>query len=296
MGVFNSKQLAFFNASIGAGSIVTEREEFDSQITIDTNEKVVLHSHIPQSIISRMSIKKTSSISSFSFIEFSTRKNVSLNLNLPKSKGNETRLYLSESSGFKPRAGDYWFLFEKINTKNLIIGSVDDGVWSASGGVKSRSSSRGSAPKIYKPPPQSTDDEDHIYQGEIYSSTPAPTKTGTYKREHRDRAVAITSLKNASYKCELTPLHKTFMLESGSPYIEAHHLIPISKQTELRINLDIPENIVALCPNCHRAVHHAEKVTRLAILDKLYLSRKTQLLSAGINHSLSDLARMYNCI
>ena len=40
----------------------------------------------------------------------------------------------------------------------------------------------------------------------------------------------------------------------------------IAKQTELGINLDIPQNIVVLCPNCLLAVHHAEKVTRSDVL------------------------------
>ena len=32
-------------------------------------------------------------------------------------------------AGFKPKAGEYWFLFEEDGTKNLFIGSVDESVW-----------------------------------------------------------------------------------------------------------------------------------------------------------------------
>tara|TARA_Y100000588_G_C14237534_1_gene917997 strand:- start:159 stop:1049 length:891 start_codon:yes stop_codon:yes gene_type:complete len=296
MGLFTSKQLAFFNASLGAGSIVTWREEFDSQITIDSNEKTVLHAHIPASSIPRMSIKKPSTTSKFSFKNFNTGTIVQLNLNFPKSRGNETRLYLSETSGFKPKAGEYWFLFEERGTKNLFIGTVDYISWAASGGVKSRPSSKTPLPKIHSPAPPITDEEDHIYQTEIYSTIPAATKTGTYKKEHRDRVVALKSIQNASNKCELNASHKTFTLESGLTYVEAHHLIPIAKQTKLGINLDIPQNIVALCPNCHRAVHHAEKIARLDILKILYKMRVSKLQSAGIKISLSQIAKMYDCL
>ena len=86
------------------------------------------------------------------------------------------------------------------------------------------------------------------------------------------------------------------MLETGFHYVEAHHLVPIAKQTELGVNLDIPQNIIALCPNCHRAVHHAEKASRLKILQILYSMRNSKLQSAGIKISLIELAKMYNCL
>ena len=296
MGLFTLKQRKFFNASVGAGSLVTPREESDSQITLDSNEKTVLHAHIPASTIPRMSIKKLSTPSKLSFKNFQTGATVQLNLNLPKSKGNETRLYLSEMAGFKPKAGEYWFLFKGNGTKNLFIGSVDESVWVALGGVITRPSSKTLSPKISSPAPHISDEEDHIYQSEIYSSTPAAIKTGIYKKEHRDRAVALRSIQNASHKCELDVNHKTFMLETGLHYVEAHHLVPIAKQTELGVNLDIPQNIIALCPNCHRAVHHAEKASRLKILQILYSMRNSKLQSAEIKISLIELAKMYNCL
>ena len=44
-----------------------------------------------------------------------------------------------------------------------------------------------------------------------------------------------------------------FMKENGEQYIEVHHLMMISEG-----GADIPGNAVALCPNCHRKMHHAE--------------------------------------
>jgi hypothetical protein len=37
----------------------------------------------------------------------------------------------------------------------------------------------------------------------------------------------------------------------GSPYLEVHHKIPLAARGE-----DTVENAVALCPNCHRALHY----------------------------------------
>jgi 5-methylcytosine-specific restriction enzyme A len=295
MGTFTPRQLLFFNATSGAGSVVTDREEYDSQITIDGSEKIVLHKQIPQAIIPRMSVKKLPDGKKFTFQNFNSKLAVNLNLNLPKSSGNETRLYLSETAGFKPRAGDYFFIFADKTTKDLVIGSVDEKVWIASGG---RRSPKGKGENIPSPisVAYAKDDEDHIYQAEIYSTTPVPSKTGTYKREKRSRNVAHGAFKKASYKCEINPKHSTFLLENGFPYIEAHHLVPLSKQSELGVNLDVPENIVALCPNCHRTIHYSEKTIRIENLETLYKRRHVQLSKVEIRVTLSELARMYNCV
>ena len=39
-----------------------------------------------------------------------------------------------------------------------------------------------------------------------------------------------------------------------SPYLEVHHVIPLSEGGE-----DTVKNVIALCPNCHREKHFGEK-------------------------------------
>ena len=49
-------------------------------------------------------------------------------------------------------------------------------------------------------------------------------------------------------------------------------------------NIDCLENIVSLCPTCHRAIHHGEFDVKLAILKHLYDIRIDKLKDAGIDH------------
>ena len=287
MGNFTEEQLAHFNARIGAGSVVTPREYHDSQITIDKHEKTVLSSTYPQKLIPRMSVKHMDGRNKFKFKNFNTGATVYLNVNLPKQSGSETRLYLSAAAGFKPKAGDYWFIYKDRNTGEFIIGCLDENDWTGTGGVGVTSS---------EPAPNLEDEEDYKYQEQIHSSTPASSQIGEYKREIRSRSVAKDTIKAAANKCEIDPSHETFTAANGETYVEAHHLVPIANQSRLNINLDLCENVIALCPTCHRAVHSAMKKIRLKHLKTLYNSRVSRLKSVGIDITIDELAEIYNCI
>lgn len=47
------------------------------------------------------------------------------------------------------------------------------------------------------------------------------------------------------------------MLANKKPYMEAHHLIQMSAQDNFYSTLEFADNIVCLCPNCHRKIHRA---------------------------------------
>jgi 5-methylcytosine-specific restriction enzyme A len=69
----------------------------------------------------------------------------------------------------------------------------------------------------------------------------------------RNADVIVTVLQRALGLCERCGEKAPFMRRSdGTPYLEVHHWIPLSQQGE-----DTVENAAALCPNCHREVHHA---------------------------------------
>lgn len=55
------------------------------------------------------------------------------------------------------------------------------------------------------------------------------------------------------YTCQVSGCGFTFRQKSGKGYAEAHHLEHLADD-----GLDIPENIVILCANCHRQMHYAE--------------------------------------
>ncbi|KAA0796730.1 DUF3578 domain-containing protein [Bacillus sp. JAS102] len=147
--------------------------------------------------------------------------------------------------------------------------------------------------------------EDTQYQSDIQSVLPSNTpqtprlippqeNTGAGKRWKRDAAIAKEALKKVNYVCEIDPSHKTFVSEvSGENFVEAHHLIPMSLQSNFPWSLDVPGNIVSLCPNCHRKIHHAVKSEKLQIIEDLYLQRKGVLSSFGIDISLEHLIKAY---
>ena len=108
----------------------------------------------------------------------------------------------------------------------------------------------------------------------------------------RDRKVALNALSHAYYKCEMDEGHSTFIKRiSGKPYTEPHHLVPMSYSYKFEVSLDVEENIVSLCSNCHNEIHYGIDAKRL--IERLYYERKEVLKSVGIDISLEELLKMY---
>jgi 5-methylcytosine-specific restriction enzyme A len=69
----------------------------------------------------------------------------------------------------------------------------------------------------------------------------------------RNPDVAAEALLRANGKCEECKKPAPFIRRaSGTPYLEVHHMIHLSDGGE-----DSVENVLALCPNCHRQKHFA---------------------------------------
>lgn len=108
----------------------------------------------------------------------------------------------------------------------------------------------------------------------------------------RDRQVARNALALANYRCEINPEDKTFIRRNtGKPYTEPHHLIPMAYQDQFDVSLDCEGNIVSLCSNCHNEIHYGRDAGKL--LDILYNERKEILEQCGISVSLEQLLEMY---
>lgn len=90
-----------------------------------------------------------------------------------------------------------------------------------------------------------------------------PTATQTVSTTYpRDPAVKVWVLKRASGHCELCLSPAPFTTPKGEPFLEVHHI-----ETLASGGPDTPDNCAALCPNCHRSLHHAEnKEERLKAL------------------------------
>ena len=81
--------------------------------------------------------------------------------------------------------------------------------------------------------------------------------------------------------------------ENNHNYLEIHHLIPREFANDFDSPIEILDNYVALCPNCHRKIHLAVDKERLHMINTLYMDRKEKLLGHGLNIELKELYRYY---
>jgi 5-methylcytosine-specific restriction protein A len=151
--------------------------------------------------------------------------------------------------------------------------------------------------------------ENEVYQRDIYNlnsssnknkiNTPQSKRDLIEKNEGeyypRNLSFAKEALERDDYKCMLNETHSTFKMKSiGKNYMEAHHLIPLKYHEDFNYSLDIPANIISLCPNCHRMIHLGEKRDILQGLEILYEKQKDFLSRCGLDISLEELNYLYN--
>ena len=81
-------------------------------------------------------------------------------------------------------------------------------------------------------------------------------EAGTTTRD-RSAIIKIYALARSKGICEGCGSPAPFITRKGKPYLESHHLIPVSPS-----GADDPRNVAALCPNCHREVEYGENGER----------------------------------
>lgn len=70
------------------------------------------------------------------------------------------------------------------------------------------------------------------------------------KGYHRNPKVVAEALAKADGVCQACKMDAPFTSLKGEPFLEVHHIRPLSSGGP-----DVIENVVALCPNCHRKQH-----------------------------------------
>jgi 5-methylcytosine-specific restriction endonuclease McrA len=70
----------------------------------------------------------------------------------------------------------------------------------------------------------------------------------------RNSYVADAAKKLADGVCDLCKQQAPFLLVNGEPYLESHHVVWLSRGGH-----DLLDNVVALCPNCHRKMHYLDE-------------------------------------
>ncbi len=84
------------------------------------------------------------------------------------------------------------------------------------------------------------------------------------KEFERSAVVVEAALARAGGICELCEMSGPFKCLDGRPFLEVHHVVPLSEGGEDTLN-----NVAAICPNCHRACHFSpEKIYTEKLLMK----------------------------
>lgn len=109
----------------------------------------------------------------------------------------------------------------------------------------------------------------------------------------RDKSIRDKAISEAGFKCAIDETHATFILEDGTTFMEGHHLIPLEFQDEFEQSLDFVDNVVCLCPTCHRKIHYAKLRERLALVELLF-ERRCQKLTKQVDVTLSQLKNFYS--
>lgn len=248
---FGKVQEDTFGTLNGAYSLVTERESFDSQITLTDYETEMLVTHFGKENLNIGNVRSNPLLSSKPFRLFPNGDAITLNVVYPKPEKTELRLYLSSGKGFKPDAGQVWFMF--CREDEIWIGAINEREWRIGSSLL----------KI--------DESDEAYQSEIYDD--GSVRISTLKKRDiytRDRKIALKRMKLAGFSCEYDASHALFISRfSKRPYVEAHHLVPMALQKSFSRPLDTVNNVFCLCPYCHKAVHHSEERLARKIISTL---------------------------
>jgi len=87
-------------------------------------------------------------------------------------------------------------------------------------------------------------------QFDAYESPVSETEVPS-RRFTRSLEVRLRVLTRADGRCERPSCRAPAFETQGGVYLETHHVVPLSENGR-----DSTNNVVALCPNCHRMAHH----------------------------------------
>lgn len=273
---FTKSQLVSFGAQDGAWSEVTSDERSKSQITISDSEG---EAEVAIRALGRKNIPRTPAKGKTEvkiFKRDGTCVTGKLTIKFPKAGKDELRIYRNVRAGFDYESGDIWFVCRKGRT--LTVGSMPKRKWEAiarddSGDAEFQTLIENAA-------------HDDTADSFLYTSGGLKIK--------RDPKKALNALKRARFKCEYDPKTKLFISRAtGNPYVEAHHFIPLSARELVSGKLDIIENIVALSPHWHRAIHYGEDELVREILDQLAKNALRKSLLKKKKLVVEDLFEIY---
>ena len=123
-------------------------------------------------------------------------------------------------------------------------------------------------------------------------------QTKISKKYKRNPLLGKIAIQNAYYCCEKDARHETFIsAKTKKAFMEAHHLVPVMYQQEIwdryDINVDCVENIISLCPTCHRAFHNGSNEVKAKMIEDLYEKLLPRYKSIGFNITVDEIKELY---
>lgn len=115
-----------------------------------------------------------------------------------------------------------------------------------------------------------------------------------YKYKRNILEVKKAKIKS-NWTCENDDNHITFINNyDKKPFIEAHHLIPMATQGLFEYSIDFADNIICLCPTCHKRIHYGVKTDKSEMISKFYKDRIDKIKRFNIDASIKDIEIFYN--
>ncbi|NBA88903.1 hypothetical protein GVN16_24220 [Emticicia sp. CRIBPO] len=92
--------------------------------------------------------------------------------------------------------------------------------------------------------------------------------------EYRTRIKYVKdyALARAKGFCELCKKEAPFKSKEAVPFLEVHHILRLADD-----GVDLPENVAAICPNCHREAHFGQRREEIQIELKAIIGRKVRI-------------------
>jgi 5-methylcytosine-specific restriction protein A len=123
---------------------------------------------------------------------------------------------------------------------------------------------------------------------------------GSKAKHVRSAEIVARALAMSDARCALEKpgyAHISFTsAKTKRNYVEAHHFVPFSQQPNFSFSLDVEENIVMLCPTCHRRFHYGTQAEKSGYLKSLFREKQNGLQLRGIDVSLDQILKMYKIL
>ncbi len=130
------------------------------------------------------------------------------------------------------------------------------------------------------------DYEDMFFAEEEYF-----TKAYYTRKIKRNKNIISNILSKYNNKCFFNEAHKTFSTKKYNNFMECHHILPLSLSDSFDKNLDCEDNLIPLCPNCHKAIHHATNTYKEPLINKIYNDSDIRKTFSAL--TIDDLKEIY---